>query len=225
MPETENATTEEPAATVMANAPETLPETPKEAAAVAGPVVEPIVKPTKVPEVEPPEETLSAPEAAKPSEIVPSVEPTEVSEPVSEALETAQEPANPESESTQMGRNESIPENSPQKPAEPEKPEKPAQENTETPVTSSGEILTKNIKNALREILLKAREKIQWRKRRKLEKIMEYIRKNGSISNDETEKLLHVSHATATRYLKELVKSGKIKTNGKEGRAIAYVAN
>lgn len=57
-----------------------------------------------------------------------------------------------------------------------------------------------------------------------LEKIMGYIRKNGSISNDETEKLLHVSHATATRYLRELVKNGKIKTNGKEGKALGYLA-
>ena len=45
------------------------------------------------------------------------------------------------------------------------------------------------------------------------------------ITNDEVEKLLHVSDATATRYLSQLEKEGKIKKNeekGKRGKWVSY---
>ena len=43
------------------------------------------------------------------------------------------------------------------------------------------------------------------------------------IGDDEVEKLLHVSDATATRYLSELEKEGKIKQVGKTGKAVTYI--
>ena len=76
-------------------------------------------------------------------------------------------------------------------------------------------------KNPIREFLTKARNAIQIRKRKKLEKIMSLFAKRTNITNDEVEKLLHVSDATATRYLSTLEKEGKIKMNGKTGKAVS----
>ncbi|KKS55643.1 MAG: polymerase III, subunit gamma and tau protein [Candidatus Magasanikbacteria bacterium GW2011_GWA2_42_32] len=81
-----------------------------------------------------------------------------------------------------------------------------------------------------RDLLVKARATIQDRKRKKLDKIMEALNakaKSGStsspqVTNDEVEKLLHVSDATATRYLSALEKEGKIQQVGKTGKAVAY---
>ena len=73
-----------------------------------------------------------------------------------------------------------------------------------------------------RDLLVKARATIQDRKRKKLEKILELLGKKEKITNDEVEKLLHVSDATATRYLSALEKEGKIKQVGKTGKAVEY---
>ena len=73
-----------------------------------------------------------------------------------------------------------------------------------------------------RDLLIKARATIQDRKRKKLEKIMTELEKKGKITNDEVEKLLHVSDATATRHLSALEKEGKIKQVGKTGTGVAY---
>ena len=73
-----------------------------------------------------------------------------------------------------------------------------------------------------RELLIKARNMIQFRKRKKLDKIMTLFLKNSKITNDEVEKFLHVSDATATRYLSQLEKEGKIKQIGKTGKGVSY---
>ncbi len=73
-----------------------------------------------------------------------------------------------------------------------------------------------------RDLLVKARATIQDRKHKKLEKILEALTAKGNITNDEVEKLLHVSDATATRYLSALEKEGKIQQVGKTGKAVEY---
>ena len=78
------------------------------------------------------------------------------------------------------------------------------------------------IGHSVRELLAKAREMIQGRKAKKLEKIMVAVNKHGKITNDEVEKLLHVSDATATRYLSALEKENKIKQVGKTGTGVVY---
>lgn len=70
-----------------------------------------------------------------------------------------------------------------------------------------------------RSFLTKALEKIQFRKRAKLEKIVKLANEKKSITNDQVEKLLHVSDATASRHLLQLVKEGKLKKVGPDGRA------
>src|SRR3989338_1027436 len=74
----------------------------------------------------------------------------------------------------------------------------------------------------VRDLAAKARAVIQSRKRAKLEKILAAIAAKGSITNDEVEKLLHVSDATATRYLAQLEKEGKISQIGKTGKSVKY---
>ena len=62
----------------------------------------------------------------------------------------------------------------------------------------------------------------QERVKKKLEKIIEFLNTKGKITNDEVEKLLHVSDATATRYLSILEKEGKIKQEGRTGKSVSY---
>ena len=78
------------------------------------------------------------------------------------------------------------------------------------------------ILRAAREILVKARVAIQDRKRKKRDKIMQALNAKNKITNDEVEKLLHVSDATATRYLSALEKEGKIKQVGRTGTGVTY---
>lgn len=74
----------------------------------------------------------------------------------------------------------------------------------------------------MKELWVKFLDKIAGRKKSRLEKIMIFITtKKHKISNDDVEKLLHVSDATATRYLSELVKGGHLKKN-KGGKWVSY---
>lgn len=77
-------------------------------------------------------------------------------------------------------------------------------------------------KNFARELLVKARNMIQFRKRKKLDKVMTLFLKKQKITNDEVEKFMHISDATATRYLSQLEKENKIKQSGKTGKHVFY---
>jgi hypothetical protein len=77
-------------------------------------------------------------------------------------------------------------------------------------------------KNSIRELLEKAKNAIQFRKRKKLDRVMSLFLKQSKITNDEVEKFLHVSDATATRYLSQLKKENKIKQTGKTGHSVFY---
>jgi len=52
---------------------------------------------------------------------------------------------------------------------------------------------------------------------------MTLFEKKEKITNDDVEKLLHCSDATARRYLNELVKQGKLKRVGETGAGVVYV--
>ncbi|MEK7227411.1 MAG: winged helix-turn-helix transcriptional regulator [Patescibacteria group bacterium] len=58
--------------------------------------------------------------------------------------------------------------------------------------------------------------------RERNEKIMELFEGKDSINNDDIQKLLGVSDASATRYLDELEKEGKVKQVGKTGKHVYY---
>lgn len=72
-----------------------------------------------------------------------------------------------------------------------------------------------------RELLIKAREVVQFRKRKKLEKIMSLFLKQSSITNDDVQKHVYVSDATATRYLQQLEREGRIKKEN-AGKYLSY---
>ncbi|MBP6931559.1 MAG: hypothetical protein KBD48_03965 [Candidatus Pacebacteria bacterium] len=76
--------------------------------------------------------------------------------------------------------------------------------------------------NPIRELLNKARNAIQSRKRKKLDRILNMFTNKSKITNDEVEKFLHISDATATRYLEILEKENKIKQVGKTGKGVYY---
>jgi hypothetical protein len=77
-------------------------------------------------------------------------------------------------------------------------------------------------KNSIRELLAKAKNAIQFRKRKKLDRVMTLFLKKSKITNDEVEKFLHISDATATRYLSQMEKENRIKQVGKTGHAVSY---
>jgi len=87
----------------------------------------------------------------------------------------------------------------------------------------------------IQNLLEKAKLAIQSRKRKKLDHIMSLFAKQSnpsqiksqfdgaSITNNDVQKLLYVSDATATRYLGILIKEGKIKQEGKTGKSVFYI--
>ncbi len=164
-----------------------------------------------VPEPTPPEPVQEAPAAVE----MPVPAPAEATAPeTAPSAQSSGEPtqtAQPETQTAQMGRSEPLP-----TPSEPLPDQQPAsQPSAPTQVTAP-------IAHRGRDVLTKARATIQDRKRKKLEKILEALNTKGKITNDEVEKLLHVSDATATRYLSALEKEGKIQQVGKTGKAVEY---
>ena len=165
------------------------------------------VEPEKV-EIEPQiEEVTSEPEMV---ETVPEQQPETTPE---VPLEAPAEPVEilPETETAQMGGNEPLEERIPEPVKEEHEPRK-REEKDEPP--------QKEKLGLLRQM---AQATIQLRIQKKLVKVMTLFAKQTEITNDEVEKLLHVSDATATRYLAELEQRGKIRQVGTTGRGVKYV--
>src|SRR3989344_4745076 len=148
--------------------------------------------------------------------------PSDPAQPVSESIpapatppETVEQTAQPETQTAQIPANEPLPpepppsheategQSEPNAPA-PEPPQAAASASPAPASTSSPQAT-----HPARDLLVKARATIQDRKHKKHEKILEALdgkgpttlklRRAGKITNDEVEKLLHVSDATATR--------------------------
>jgi hypothetical protein len=179
--------------------------TPESAPQGAGAVAEvpevetPAAPPTPIPDASPAEETPQTP----PAQAAPQPEPAPTSQ-------------------TQQG--------TPQ-------PE-PTPESTRTPLDAnsqgrSGDGLVESVpaqaqeiatppRNILMLLLTKAHLVTQLRKQKKLIKVMGLFATKKSITNDDVEKLLHVSDATALRYLTHLKKENKIVQIGKTGQGVTY---
>lgn len=98
----------------------------------------------------------------------------------------------------------------------------PLESKTENPEPGPEKKISYLKSQKLNELLVSARNAIQFRKRKKLNKIMSLFLEKSKITNDEVEKLLHVSDATATRYLSILEKENKIQQSGKTGKGVTY---
>ncbi len=144
-------------------------------------------------------------------EPVPEPAPIAMPEPIPEPI---QPEIIPEPQTAQIPANEPI---VPAPEPFPEPPPQPA------PAAQVPAPVFAPIANFARDLAVKARAVIQGRKRKKLDKILEVVAKHGSITNDQVEKLLHVSDATATRYLTQLEKEGKLKQEGKTGKSVKYL--
>ena len=162
----------------------------------------------------------------EPTEQAPEITP--VSEPSSMPPEAPEAPRN--SESAIPVNNDNVVPNEPD-PISPEsgfnsetpRNEAPNESKHETAQIPGNEPLETRSKSSLaRQLLITARNVIQFRKRKKLDKIMALFLKQSKITNDEVEKFLHVSDATATRYLSILEKENKIKQVGKTGKGVSY---
>lgn len=140
-------------------------------------------------------------------------------------VESENVPGNEEIQQNQA-QNDQTPQTDENSSPEPETAQIPVNEPLEEPETSrreQAEPVRENSKRFLaRELLITARNAIQFRKRKKLDRVMSLFLKQSKITNDEVEKLLHVSDATATRYLSQLEKEGKIKQSGKTGKGVKY---
>ncbi len=55
------------------------------------------------------------------------------------------------------------------------------------------------------------------------EKILEFLDREGKITNNQIEEMLGVSDTSVGRYLDELERKGKIKQIGKTGKSVYYI--
>ncbi len=126
----------------------------------------------------------------------------------------------PEPETAQMPVNEPLPES---EPSVSEAKEEPKPIETQEPEPEKEKPKVSYLKSQKwGELLVMARNAMQFRKRKKLDRVMSLFLQHSKITNDEVEKFLHVSDATATRYLSQLKKEGRIKQNGRTGAGVSY---
>jgi len=184
------------------------------------PVNEPLPTPTEI-EAEPIVEII--PTETKPVETEIKSEPTP--EPILEIVKEEVKSEIPEPIQNESKPVEQIPEIKPEPVSEsnpePKQESKPEQPKSIPEVIPAVAVILKS-KSLARELLVKARNMIQFRKRKKLDKVMTLFLKKQKITNDEVEKFMHVSDATATRYLSQLEKEEKIKQTGKTGKSVFY---
>ncbi len=131
----------------------------------------------------------------------PSPDPGEIAVPASNGAGTFQQPTTPTPE-PQMPTPETPVLEPTQVAGEPAVPQAPPAIAAPAPIIPSQSILAKGL------------EKIRFRKRAKLEKIIALAHKKESITNNDVQKLAGVSDATASRYLAQLVQEGKLRRVG-----------
>lgn len=173
--------------------------------------------PPQEPTPEAPRPTVdsSSPAVETPTEPAPSEANQSTPEARSVPTEAIPTPATnqPSATTAQMGRSEPLP-------PKPEPIDSAQDKPTPEPPSAVASIPTPS--HSIRDLLNKARVATQDRKRKKRDKIMQALAKKNHVTNDEVEKLLHISDATATRYLSALEKEGKIKQVGRTGAGVAY---
>ena len=177
----------------------------------------------------PPEESTSQPAPESPTPAVevlaPSAEPVTPLETPPAPTEPAPAPetAQPATPTAQIPPNEPLPPEPEPFDSVPDSAKAtPGTQDKPTPEPPSSAASTPAPAHPIRDFLNKARIATQDRKRKKRDKIMFTLNTKNKITNDEVEKLLHVSDATATRYLSALEKENRIKQVGKTGTGVVY---
>jgi len=152
----------------------------------------------------------SATVVALPAEAASAEVPVEAAAPVPDvvpdpaAIPNAEPVVEAESAVGEVAVQEAVPETEIAEP-EPAAQEPPASVSTHapTPAPAPASIVSPVLKMGL--------EKIRFRKRAKLEKIIALAREKHSITNDDVQLAVQVSDATATRYLSQLVHEGRLR--------------
>ena len=180
----------------------------------------------------PPEESPAQPAAGSPSSAVETPVETLTAEPAQTAPEappapiesaSAPETAQSPTPTAQIPPNEPLPQEPEPFDSAPDSAKATSgTQDKPTPEPPSAAASTPTPAHPIRDFLNKARIATQDRKRKKRDKILQALATKNKITNDEVEKLLHVSDATATRYLSALEKENKIKQIGKTGTAVVY---
>lgn len=91
------------------------------------------------------------------------------------------------------------------------------------PTPTSAEPVSPQPRSLAGQLIAKAREAIQTRKRKKIDRILDLFAKRTNINNNQVADFLHVSDATATRYLQVLENENKIRQVGKTGKSVSYI--
>ena len=169
-----------------------------------------------------PEENPSPTSPQEPTEQAPEITP--VSEPSTMSSEAPEAPRNGDNAIPVNNDNEAKNEPESISPESAEAQEMPENQASPEPRTSQTAQIPANepLRSKARELLISARNAIQFRKRKKLDRVMSLFLQHSKITNDEVEKFLHVSDATATRYLSILEREGKIKHSGRTGKGVSY---
>ena len=185
-------TTDSASATVPPSAPE---------APASEVVTAPVKDDNFIPE-QPESQPAETPQTAQTGEIPPVPEPNQEQTPTPETLPTPLKP----------GTAQTPPSEPLSKPTEPifSEPEPTPAE----PVSPKP--------NLARQLIARAREAIQNRKRKKIDHILDLFAKRTNITNNQVADFLHVSDATATRYLQVLENENRIKQVGKTGKGVKY---
>ena len=169
------------------------------------------------------EQSTESPPTETPIETPKETEPTLAEEPKTEpSPEVPETPQTPEPPKEETKQEET-------KPTEEAKQEiKPTEAKVEEPKPE--EKLKEEVKpepekpqppqTNLDELRAKANKERQDRKQEHLSEV-EKLAKSKQINNDDVRELLHVSQSTATNYLEELTKQGKLKKSGK-AKATTY---
>ena len=173
-----------------------------------------IAPPPPITAVEPVVSPAPTPEESAPLEASTEVPPANTAGSVQAEPETAQTAAPAETETAQSRENEpfaapvALPADAPPPPS--------------TPLQTVTVVREVAVKPNMRELFTRAIDKLSGRTAKRLAKIMTLLETKTQITNDDVEKLLHVSDATATRYLSALKRQGRIIQHGKTGRAVSY---
>lgn len=191
--------------------------------------VNPANEPLEQPAQPSPEATAdeTEPEKTAQNNEIPVTEPEKTTEPISPQIPSEPKISEPE-QSTQTTTNPNITIEKRGTDVTITEVMKPKESESEIPPPSReatvGQSKSPNPKTFLKSLLPKLKEKLSFRTEKRLSKIMELARKNGEIKNDDVEKLLHVSDASATNYLSKLVKRGSLRISGPKNHA-KYLPN
>ena len=188
-----------------ADMPPSAPEAP------ANEVTPPLAKDDNLAQNVPESQPIETPQTPQTGEILPA--PEQKAEPIP-TPETPTTP--PETQSAQTVVNEPLGSVN-----EPKAPEPEPIFSAPAPTPTPAELVFPK-PNLARQLIAKAREAIQNRKRKKIDHVMNLFAKRTNITNNQVADFLYVSDATATRYLQILENENKIKQVGKTGKGVRY---